>query len=65
MHKGVNEQVAAALAAASGSCVEALSAACVNVLDADEYQPSFDEVFAELVERRRAERREQAGERTA
>lgn len=27
MHKGVNEQVAAALAAASGSCVDALAAA--------------------------------------
>lgn len=44
--------------------VEALGAAGVNVLDADEYQPSFDEVFAELVERRRAERREHASERT-
>ena len=37
--------------------VEMLSGLGVNVLDADEYQPSFDEVFAELVERRRAERR--------
>lgn len=42
--------------------VEALGAAGVNVLDADEYQPSFDEVFAELVERRRAERREHTGD---
>lgn len=38
--------------------VEALGAMGVNVLDADEYQPSFDEVFAELVERRRSERRQ-------
>ena len=40
--------------------VEALGAMGVNVLDADEYQPSFDEVFAELVERRRSERRQSA-----
>ena len=40
--------------------VEALGAMGVNVLDADEYQPSFDEVFAELVERRRSERRQTA-----
>lgn len=44
--------------------VETLGAAGVNVLDADEYQPSFDEVFAELVERQRAERLERAGEPT-
>jgi ABC-2 type transport system ATP-binding protein len=45
--------------------VEALGMQGVNVLDADEYKPSFDEVFAELVERRRTERRANGGERVA
>lgn len=45
--------------------VEALRTQGINVLDADEYQPSFDEVFAELVDRRRMERRQGQGARVA
>lgn len=36
--------------------LEALRAASVEVIEVEEYQPSFDEVFADLVTRHRAER---------
>jgi ABC-2 type transport system ATP-binding protein len=41
--------------------VEALRSRGVVVLDADEYEPTFDEVFADLVERWRANRDERDG----
>jgi hypothetical protein len=36
--------------------METLTAAGVDVVSMEEYQPSFDEVFAELVKARRAQR---------
>lgn len=38
--------------------METITGAGVGVVSMEEYQPSFDEVFAELVKERRAERRE-------
>jgi hypothetical protein len=36
--------------------MEAITGAGIGVVSMEEYQPSFDEVFAELVKERRAER---------
>ncbi len=50
--------VVADAGAATPRLMEALSAAGIEVISMEEYQPSFDEVFAELVRARRAAREE-------